>query len=106
MVNERVDEKKFTELTANSLAVCDFSATWCGPCRMMAPVFEEVSEEYNGKCTFVNVDTDDQPKLASDFRIMYVPTFIVLKNGKELDRVSGYLQKDEFKSFLDKYVKW
>ena len=64
------------------VVVVDFFATWCGPCKMLAPVLEEVSEEYAGKVNFFNVDVDENPDLAMQYKIMNIPALVVLKRVK------------------------
>lgn len=85
--------------------VIDFSASWCGPCRMMKPIFDEISTENNFNCEFATVDIDECEKLAEKFSIMYVPTFLILKNGNEIARTSGYMEKDKFEDFLKQNLK-
>ena len=78
---KKISQNEFNEVTASEVAVIDFSATWCGPCKMLAPVLEEVSEEYAGKVNFFNVDVDENPDLAMQYKIMNIPALVVLKKG-------------------------
>ena len=71
-------------------AVVDFSATWCGPCRMLAPVVEAVSEKLAGKVDFYNVDVDDAPELAGAYRVQSVPCLVMMKNGEFVDQSIGF----------------
>ena len=76
----KVNEQEFrTKVMNDEIAVVDFSATWCGPCRMLAPVLEQISEEMAGKVNFYNVDVDEVPELAQEFRISSIPCL----SGKE-----------------------
>ena len=68
----------------------DFWAPWCGPCRMVAPVVEELSNEYDGKVKFVKLNTDDNPMIASKFGIRSIPTLLVFKGGQVADQVVGF----------------
>ena len=79
-------------------AVVDFYATWCGPCRMFGPVFEEVSkdEDFN----FVKLDVDKYSDIAREYGVMSIPTVILFENGKEVKRFTGFMSKDEFLGFL------
>lgn len=81
--------------------VVDFWAIWCGPCRMIAPVVEELAEQYDGKVKFAKVDVDDQQKYAGQFGIRSIPTLLIFKDGKVVDQIIGAVPKGE----LDKKVK-
>lgn len=73
----------------------DFFATWCGPCRMLAPILEDVSSELEGKAKVYKVDIDECMDIAKRFGIMSVPTMIIFKEGKEIDRLIGLRQKNQ-----------
>jgi len=79
----------------------DFWAPWCGPCRMVAPVVEELSNEYDGKVKFVKLNTDDNPLIASKFGIRSIPTLLVFKGGELTDQVVGFRPKSELAKHLD-----
>ena len=79
----------------------DFWAPWCGPCRMVAPVVEELSNEYDGKVKFVKLNTDDNPLIASKFGIRSIPTLLVFKGGELKDQVVGFRPKSELGKHLD-----
>ncbi len=70
-------------------AVIDFWATWCGPCRMVEPIVEELAKEYSGKIAFGKLDVDENQATAMRFNTMSIPTLLILKNGKEADRIIG-----------------
>jgi thioredoxin 1 len=82
----------------------DFWAPWCGPCRMVAPIFEELADEFSGRILFVKVDTDENSDLAYEYGIMSIPTLILFKDGKIADKIIGALPKEDLKSFLDKNI--
>jgi len=88
-------------LKANSLVMVDFWATWCGPCKIIAPVVEELAKEYAGKATFAKVNTDENADLASRYNIRGIPTLIFFKDGKVMDQVVGAVPKAQLKSKLD-----
>lgn len=81
--------------------VIDFWAPWCGPCQMMGPVFEELAKEYEGKANLVKLNTDDYPNLAQPFAIQGIPTLLILKDGKEVDRIVGAGPKPMLKEKID-----
>lgn len=83
-------------------AVVDFSATWCGPCRMMAPVLEEISETLGEKASFYNVDVDEVPELAMKYGIQSIPCLLALKNGQEAGRSVGFLPGPQLAAWIEK----
>ncbi len=91
-----------SEVTKSDVpVVIDFWAPWCGPCQMMAPVFEELAKEYEGKAKLVKLNTDDHPELAGPYGIQGIPTILILKNGKEVDRIVGFGPKEMMKQKID-----
>jgi len=101
----KINEQDFqTKVVKDAVAVVDFSATWCGPCRMLAPVLEEISEELAGKANFYNVDVDDDGALAAGFGISSVPTVLILKNGKVADQSVGFRPGPAMKSWIEENI--
>lgn len=99
---EQIDAKKFDELLkGGKTVVCDFFATWCGPCKMLAPVMEEMSAEFGEKATFVKVDVDENMELAARYGIMSIPLVAVFKGGELSAKTLGYMSKSEAKAFLE-----
>jgi len=80
-------------LKSDTLTVVDFWATWCGPCRMIAPVVEQLADEYDGKVKFVKVDVDEQQRYAGQFGIRSIPTLLFFKGGVVVDQVIGAVPK-------------
>ena len=78
----------------------DFWATWCGPCRMLGPVIEELAEEYEGKVKVGKVNVDEEPALAAKFDISSIPTAMLFKNGQVTETIVGYRPKEDFKAIL------
>ncbi len=78
----------------------DFWATWCGPCRMLGPVIEEIAKENEGRVKVGKVNVDEEPELSAQFRISSIPTVIVFKNGKAVDTMVGFRPKEEVLAFL------
>lgn len=104
MVVKHVTKENFHEEVqhAGIPVVIDFWAEWCGPCKMMGPVFEELSKEYDGKVKFVKVNTEEEPELAGEFRIRGIPTLSIVNGHEEVNRIVGFLPKDALKEALDK----
>lgn len=96
------DVNNFDELIKDDLTLVDFYATWCGPCRMLSPVLEEISEERNS-VKIVKVDIDENMELAKRFGIMSVPTLILFKDGTPVTTHNGYLAKELLIDLIQKY---
>ena len=94
-----------SELTAGLPLVVDFSATWCGPCKMLAPVIEELAKEYEGRITIGKCDVDENDELTSQFGIRTVPTVLFFKDGKVVDKSIGAVPKAELAQKLDALLK-
>ncbi|MBI4595836.1 MAG: thioredoxin [Candidatus Tectomicrobia bacterium] len=87
---------------ASGVTLVDFWAAWCGPCKMIAPVVEELSSEYEGKVKFGKVNVDENPSTASKYGIRSIPTLMVFKNGAMVDQIIGVRPKGDIKKALDK----
>lgn len=88
-------------LKASDLVLVDFWAVWCGPCRMVAPIVDEVSKEYAGKLKVLKLNTDENPDIAGKYRIMGIPTLMFFKDGKTVDQIVGAVPKSQLKSKID-----
>ena|SRR3989338_3326632 len=105
MVMELNDKNFAKEVTSSTTPVIiDFWASWCGPCKMMAPVFEELSGEYKGKLKFTKLSTEDYPDLASEHQITGIPCLVVFNKGEEVDRIIGFSSKDTLRQKIDKVL--
>ena len=94
------DNFKEEVLDSSIPVLVDFWASWCGPCRMIAPVVEEIAKEYDGKVKVGKVNVDDERELAEEYDIMYIPTLIVFKGGRVVNTSNGLKRKDEIINML------
>jgi thioredoxin 1 len=98
------DVFKSEVLKSDIPVVVDFWAPWCGPCRMVAPVLEEISQKMNGKIRFVKINTDENQETAMDYQIMAIPSLLIFKDGQEVDRIVGFVTQDKLEADLNKVV--
>ncbi len=100
----KITSENFEKEVLNSEVpvLVDFFATWCGPCKMMSPVVEELAKEMEGKAKVYKVDTDEEQNLAIKYGIMSIPTFIVFKNGEPVGKAIGMRDKQELINLLNK----
>lgn len=91
-------------LQSDKLVMVDFWAVWCGPCRMIAPSIEELAKEYGDRIKVAKLNTDENPDIASKYKIMGIPTVIFFKNGEKLDQVVGAVPKPQLKDKIESYL--
>ena len=91
-------------MEGKGVVLVDFWASWCGPCRMVGPIIEQLAEEYEGKVTVGKVNVDEESALASEFAVVSIPTIIIFKDGKQVEKLVGVRGFDDFCDILDKYV--
>jgi len=101
-----VKEADFKEVVLDSElpVLVDFWAPWCGPCRMVAPVVEEISQQYEGKVKVVKLNTDENPQIASQYGIRSIPTLMVFKGGQKIEMVVGAVPKTTLSNTLEKHL--
>lgn len=97
-------EKDFKDTIqkADTPVLIDFWASWCGPCKMVAPELEAVAEEYDGKAIVGKVNVDEQQVLATQYNVMSIPTLLLFKDGKEVERIVGYRPRKDLMDAIDK----
>jgi thioredoxin 1 len=103
MVNE-IKDANFKNEVSNGTVVVDFWAPWCGPCKMLGPVMEELSENLDGKAKFVKVNVDKNPVTSSHYKISSIPTVLVFKDGDVVETLVGFRPKAVIREEIDKYI--
>lgn len=96
-----VTKAEFDETIQNGVVLVDFFATWCGPCKMLAPVLEELSQAYEGKARIIKVDVDKEQELAGQYGVMSIPTMILFKNGEVVKQVVGFQPKPQIENLIN-----
>ena len=101
-----INSEEFNNLVENTegIAVVDFFATWCGPCKMLAPVFQEVGNEFEEKADFYKVDIDESLDIARQFSVSTVPTVIIFRNGEPIERLVGFMPKENLSAKIKEYI--
>ena len=100
-----VSDRNFDQTTKSyPLLVVDCWAAWCAPCRAIAPIVEELAKEYSGKVVFGKLNVDENPETTNKFGVMAIPTLLVMKDGKEVDRVIGVVPKNQLESKVNAYA--
>lgn len=97
-----VNEKEFDATIKEGTTLVDFYADWCGPCKMVAPVLEDVSKDFNDKVNFIKVNVDQEGNLAERFGVMSIPTLILFKDGQIVDQVLGFQAKPRIVDMINK----
>lgn len=103
MVKE-ITDATFEQETSEGLVLTDFWATWCGPCRMVAPVLEEIQEERGEALKIVKMDVDENPETPGSFGVMSIPKLLIKKDGEVVETIIGYRPKEELDEVINKYV--
>ncbi|MGX5376664.1 thioredoxin [Ligilactobacillus sp. LYQ135] len=101
---KELTDANFESETAKGVTFTDFWATWCGPCRMQAPVVDQLANEYEGKVAFSKMDIDQNPEVPQELGIMSIPTMIIKKDGQIVDTVVGYHDKAQLEQIINQYI--
>jgi len=106
MTTQHVTDSTFRQevLESNVPVLVDFWAPWCGPCRMVAPVVQEIADQYQGQVKVVKLNTDENPGVASEYGIRSIPTLMIFQAGQRVDMVVGAVPKTTLANTLDKYL--
>ncbi|MDK2562079.1 thioredoxin [Romboutsia sedimentorum] len=102
---EIINMNNFEEEVNNGVVVVDFFATWCGPCKMLAPVFKELGNEMKDSAKFIKVDIDQSMEIARKFMVSTVPTMMIFKDGKPVETMVGFMPKDAIKTKVEGHIK-
>ncbi|AJD91699.1 thioredoxin [Jeotgalibacillus sp. JSM ZJ347] len=97
-------DQTFANETKDGLVLADFWATWCGPCKMIAPVLEELDTDMGDKVKIVKLDVDENQETASKYGVMSIPTLVVFKDGEIVDKVVGFQPKEALEELLNKHA--
>jgi thioredoxin 1 len=98
---QQLDDSTFKQTISQGLVLVDFYADWCGPCRMIAPVIEELAEELAGKVVIAKVDIENAQEVTSFYQVTSIPTLILFKDGQEVKRIVGVRDKESLKKIIE-----
>jgi len=94
----------FKETVSKGVTLVDYWAAWCGPCRMIAPIIDELAKDFEGRATIGKVDTDNQSELATEYGIRSIPTIFIFKDGEKVDELVGVSSKETLTELIDKFL--
>ncbi|MCR5488083.1 MAG: thioredoxin [Lachnospiraceae bacterium] len=98
---KKISAQEFDEVKSAEIAVVDFFADWCGPCKMLSPVLESLSEDYEGRVSFFSINVDENQEIAMEYSVNNIPNLILLKKGEKADQSVGFKPAEALKSWID-----
>lgn len=101
---KNISQNELEQEIASGITVVDFYANWCGPCKMLSPVMEEISGEMEGKIKFLKMDVDQNEEAAAKYRIVSIPALLIFKDGEKQEMLVGFQPKDALKAQFEKYL--
>jgi len=104
MAISHLTDQNFASETGSGVVLVDFWAPWCGPCKMIAPVLEEIDSEIGDQVKITKLDVDENPQTASNFGVMSIPTLLVFKDGEVVDKVVGFQPKEALTDVLQRHI--
>ncbi|MDQ8217715.1 thioredoxin [Enterococcus faecium] len=103
-MSQVITDKTFNEETDKGLVLIDFWATWCGPCRMQAPILDQLEQEYDEEFRIAKMDVDENPETPQQFGIMSIPTLMLKKDGQVVEKAVGVHSKEQLRQMIDQYL--
>ena len=99
-----INTEEFNQVVTEKAVLLDLYADWCGPCKMIAPMLDELSKKYEGQVTFVKVNVDNDPEVAQRFGVMSIPTLITFKDGQKVKQVAGFQPKPMLEKMIEELL--
>ncbi|GKT04544.1 thioredoxin [Furfurilactobacillus sp. WILCCON 0119] len=105
MAQAVTSQEEIDQATATGISVIDFWASWCGPCKMMDPILDQLEAEYDGKINFLKMNVDDHQAIAQQYKVMGIPSLVMFKDGKAFEKVTGVYPKEKLDHYFETKLK-